>query len=395
MPNLSRRPSVGAQGSHLKHWDRTPRSTRTALFRQLALPDYLRLALTNEVDRPCPNSIPTPKPGPPARCARLRWTSALDVPLGDERHDADPATLELCARVAEMLGMEAALFLPSGTMCNEIAIAVHTRPGDEVICTRESHIIFAESGGPAALSGVMMHPLDGERGMLTADQVAAAIRPRSAHAPRSRLLVAEQTANLAGGAVWPVGQLNAVAQVAKDAGLATHLDGARLLNAQVATGIPAADYARGFDSAWIAFTKGLGCPVGAVLAGSRDFVAEAWLLKRRWGGAMRQTGVLTAMCLYALDHHVARLAEDHALARSIAERLEELAIIERVLPAETNIVIADLTDAAPTARDVARHLADRDVTVTVVGERRLRIVTHLDVEPADADALIAALRLVG
>lgn len=325
------------------------------------------------------------------RPTRAMREAALDVPLGDERHDADPSTSQLCARVADMLGMDAALFLPSGTMCNEIAIAVHTRPGDEVICTRESHIIFAESGGPAALSGVMMHPIDSARGMLTTDQLNAAIRPRSAHAPRSRLLVAEQTANLAGGAIWPLDQLNDVASAAREAGLATHLDGARILNAQVATGIPAAEYARGFDSAWIAFTKGLGCPVGAVLAGSRDFVADAWLLKRRWGGAMRQTGVLTAMCLYALDHHVTRLAEDHALARTIAERVVELPIITRVLPVETNIVIADLADRAPDARETARQLREKDVTVTVVGSRRLRIVTHLEVGPADADALIAAL----
>ncbi|MBO6756111.1 MAG: threonine aldolase family protein [Roseibium sp.] len=328
------------------------------------------------------------------RPTRAMREAALTVDLGDERHDADPATLELCARVAELLGMDAALFLPSGTMCNEIAIAVHTRPGDEVICTRESHIIFAESGGPAALSGVMMCPVDGERGMLTPDQVRDHVRPRSAHAPRSRLLVAEQTANLAGGAVWPVDQLNAVAAAAKSAGLATHLDGARLLNAQVATGIPAADYARDFDSAWIAFTKGLGCPVGAVLAGSRAFIEDAWLLKRRWGGAMRQTGVLTAMCLYALDHHVARLADDHALAKSIGARLADLPAIEAVLPVDTNIVIADLAPSAPDARETARRLRERDVTVTVVGSRRLRIVTHLDVGPADGDALIAAMAAI-
>lgn len=325
------------------------------------------------------------------RPTRAMREAALEVPLGDERHDADPSTLDLCSRVAEMLGMEAALFLPSGTMCNEIAIAVHTRPGDEVICTRESHIIFAESGGPAALSGVMMHPIDGERGQMTPEQVAAAIRPRSAHAPRSRLLVAEQTANLAGGAIWPLEKLNTVASVAKEAGLATHLDGARILNAQVATGISAADYARGFDSAWVAFTKGLGCPVGAVLAGSREFVAEAWLLKRRWGGAMRQTGVLTAMCLYALDHHVARLAEDHTLAKSIGERLATLPAIKAVMPVETNIVIVDLAEQAPDARETALRLRQKNVTVTVVGSRRLRMVTHLDVGPADADALIAAL----
>jgi threonine aldolase len=322
---------------------------------------------------------------------RAMREAALDAPLGDERHDADPPTLELCARVADMLGMEAAVFLPSGTMCNEIAIAVHTRPGDEVICTRDSHIIFAESGGPAALSGVMMCPIDGARGMMTPQDVRASIRPRSAHAPRSRLLVAEQTANLAGGAVWPVDQLNAVAREAKTAGLATHLDGARILNAQVATGVSAAAYAKGFDSAWIAFTKGLGCPVGAVLAGSRDFIADAWLLKRRWGGAMRQTGVLTSMCLYALDHHVERLAEDHALAAFIAARLAGLPSIANILPVETNIVIADLADNAPDARATAQMLRERQVTVTVVGSRRLRIVTHLDVGREDAEALVNAM----
>lgn len=315
---------------------------------------------------------------------------ALEAPVGDERHDADPPTVELCERVAAMLGMEAAVFLPSGTMCNEIAIAVHTRPGDEVICTKESHIIFAESGGPAALSGVMMCPVDGTRGMLTPEDLSNNIRPLSAHAPRSRLLVAEQTANLAGGAVWPVSQLNDVAKAAKAAGLATHLDGARILNAQVATGVPAADYARDFDSAWIAFTKGLGCPVGAVLAGDRDFIKQAWLLKRRWGGAMRQTGVLTAMCLYALDHHVERLAEDHALAKIIGENLSQLPVISKVQPVETNIVIATLSDTAPDARETADILRSKGVTVTVVGKRRIRIVTHLDVGPEDANVLIGA-----
>lgn len=325
---------------------------------------------------------------------RAMREAALNVEVGDERHDDDPCTLELCERVADMLGMEAAVFLPSGTMCNEIAIAVHTKPGDEVICTRESHIIFAESGGPAALSGVMMSPIDGERGMFTPEELEAYIRPPSAHAPRSRLVVAEQTANLAGGAVWPVDQLNAVAKAAKSAGLATHLDAARILNAQVATGVLARDYARDFDSAWIAFTKGLACPVGAVLAGSRAFIDEAWLLKRRWGGAMRQTGVLTAMCLYALDNHVERLAEDHALAKMIGDRLQDLPAISNVLPVDTNIVIADLDPSAPDARETSRRLREMGVTVTVVGKRRLRIVTHLDVGPADAEALIDAMAKV-
>lgn len=325
------------------------------------------------------------------RPSRAMREAILDIEVGDERHDDDPSTNALCERVADMLGMERALFLPSGTMCNEIAIAVHCRPGDEVICTRESHIIFAESGGPAALAGVMMYPIDGARGMLTPAEVEAAIRPRSAHAPRSRLLCAEQTANLAGGAIWPLAQLQAVAATAKAAGVATHLDGARILNAQVATGIQAKDYACGFDSAWIAFTKGLGCPVGAVLAGSADFIQDAWLLKRRWGGAMRQTGVLTAMCLYALDHHVERLTQDHALAKSIASRLTDLPVIKDVLPVETNIVIANLNEVAPLARECADRLRARNVTITVVGARRIRIVTHMDVGAEDADALIDGL----
>jgi threonine aldolase len=328
------------------------------------------------------------------RPSRAMREAALTAPLGDERHNADPPTTELCARVADMLGMEAAVFLPSGTMCNEIAIAVHTRPGDEVICTRESHIIFAESGGPAALSGVMMCPIDGKNGMLTPAELAAHIRPASAHAPRSRLLLAEQTANLAGGAVWPVEQLKTVARDAKAAGLATHLDGARILNAQVATGIPAADYARDFDSAWIAFTKGLGCPVGAVLAGSKDFINDAWLIKRRWGGAMRQTGVLTAMCLYALDHNVERLAEDHALAQFIGAGLTGLPAVESILPIDTNIVMLTLAPSAPDARETARQLRQKKITVTVTGQRRLRIVTHMDVNQTSAQALIDAMAML-
>jgi threonine aldolase len=326
------------------------------------------------------------------RPSRAMREAALDAETGDERHDACPTTLELNRRVAELFGMEAAVFLPSGTMCNEIAIAVHTRPGDEVISARESHIIFAESGGPAALSGVMMHPLDADRGLFTAAQVEGAIRPPSSFAPRSRLVVTEQTSNLGGGALWPVEQLNAVAQTAKAHGLAAHLDGARVLNASVATGVPVADYARHHDSAWLAFTKGLGCPVGAVLAGSAAFIRDVWLLKRRWGGAMRQTGVLTAMCLYALDHHVERLAEDHAMARELGAGLAEAPIVKRVLPVETNIVVAELADAAPDADTVRARLAEQGVKVGKIGTRKLRLLTHLDATTEDARAAVAAVQ---
>ncbi len=326
------------------------------------------------------------------RPSRAMRESMLDAPVGDERHDDCPTTRALNTRVAEMFGMEAAVFMPSGTMCNEIAIAVHCSPGDEVICARESHVIFAESGGPAALSGVMINPIDGQRGMMTPDEVASSIRPNSSFAPRSRLVITEQTANLAGGAVWPVEQLNAVALLAREAGLAVHLDGARILNAVMATGISAADYARYHDSAWIAFTKGLGCPVGAVLAGSQEFINRAWLFKRRWGGAMRQTGVLAAMCLYALDNNVQRLKNDHAMAKNIADQLQGLSSISEVLPVETNIVMLKLADHMPDARTCAGSLKAAGVQVTPVGKDRIRIVTHLDVAKDGVDALITAMR---
>jgi threonine aldolase len=328
------------------------------------------------------------------RATRAMRESILDITLGDERHFEDPCTVEVCARVAEMLGMEAAVFLPSGTMCNEIAIAVHCQPGDEVICTRQSHIIFAESGGPAALSGVMMNPIDDELGMMTPDQVHNLIRPNSSFAPRSRLLITEQTSNLGGGSIWPAKQLSAVAATAKSFDLATHLDGARLMNAVVATGISAKAYAENYDSAWLGFTKGLGCPVGAVLAGSQEFINRAWLFKRRWGGAMRQTGVLTAMCLYALDHNVARLKDDHALALRIGNGLRELPMVAHMLPIDTNIVIFDVATIGPTARQIAALLKQQDIVITVVGAYRLRIVTHMDVDNKDGDLLIEAFRKV-
>jgi len=318
--------------------------------------------------------------------------AAMNVATGDERHAACPTTNMLLERVADMFGMEDAVFLPSGTMCNEIAIAVHTRPGDEVICARQSHVIFAESGGPAALSGVMMQPIDAERGLLTSEQIKAHVRPPSSFAPRSRLLVTEQTSNLGGGAIWPLEQLNEVAKTAQDLNLAVHLDGARILNAQVATGIPAKDFAKHHDSAWIAFTKGLGCPVGAVLAGSKEFIKEAWLYKRRWGGAMRQTGMLTAMCLYALDHHVERLSEDHALARHIADGIKDAPIVERLYPVDSNIVLMELAGETPDAAAQHKALKQADFQVTKVGTDRLRIVTHMDVGDAEANQLIDAIQ---
>ncbi|MEM9098768.1 MAG: threonine aldolase family protein [Pseudomonadota bacterium] len=322
---------------------------------------------------------------------RAMREAMLEAPVGDEQKDEDPTTRALCERVAELLGKEAAVFLPSGTMCNEIAIRVHCRPGDEIICERSCHVIGFEGGGPAALAGAMVHPLDGDRGRMTADQVRAAIRAPSRYGPRSRLLSVEQTANLAGGAVWPLAQLNEIAAVAKAHGLSTHMDGARLMNAVVASGLSAAEFATGYDSVWIDFTKGLGAPVGAMLAGSRDFIEEAWRFKQQMGGAMRQSGVLAAMANYALDHHVERMAEDHRRAREISGLLQELKRVTQVLPVESNIVIFDLAEEGPDAQALTKALHKAGVIVGPFGERRIRIVTHLDVDDVAVAALKSAL----
>jgi len=317
--------------------------------------------------------------------------SVLDAIVGDEQKGEDPTTEAFCARVAAWVGKEAAVFLPSGTMCNQIAIRVHLRPGEEIICERSSHIVSFEGGGPAATSGAMVHALDGERGMMTPEQVRAAIRPASRYMPTSRLLAVEQTANMAGGAVWPLDRIRAVAEVAKEAGLATHMDGARLANAVVASGIAAPQWTEGYDSCWLDFSKGLGAPVGAVLAGSRDFIEQAWFVKQQLGGAMRQSGVLAAMCLYALDHNIDRLAEDHALATAIADRIARLDKVSGVLPVETNIIIFDLAPDAPCAAELVALCAADGLVIGAFGERRIRVVTHLDVGTEAGDALCNCL----
>ena len=316
---------------------------------------------------------------------------ALGRSFGDEQKDEDPTTLELCERVARLLGKESAVFLPSGTMCNEIAIAVQTSPGDEILCDRSCHIINLEGGAPAAMSGVMVHPLDGKYGQFTEKDIMQALRPKSRHMPISRMLCAEQTVNLGGGAVWPLEKLDSVAQVAKKSGLSTHLDGARLLNACAKTGISAARYSREYDSCWIDFTKGLGAPVGAVLAGSSEFIEAAWRVKQRIGGAMRQSGVIASFCLYALENNVERLAEDHALATKISGSLGNLPGIVNILPVETNIIIADLAAGAPSAAELVSKLSEESIHIGVFGEKRIRIVTHLDVNTKAAGHLIEAL----
>jgi threonine aldolase len=329
----------------------------------------------------------TPTPG------MRRAIAAAEV--GDEQAMLDPTVNALCERVADLLGKEAAVYLPSGTMCNQIAARVHCRHGDEIILAASAHPFHAESGGPAALAGVMMRALEGPRGMFSAEQVRAAINsPAFRHSPRSRLLEVENTTNFGGGAVWPIGQIRAVTGVAKEHGLACHMDGARLMNAVVASGTSAANYAAPFDSVWIDFSKGLGAPVGAVLAGSRDFIHEAWRVKQQIGGAMRQAGIIAAACLYALDHHVERLADDHANARYLAEGLAEIPGID-LDPAtvETNIVWFDVRGRMSAAA-VSASLKEQGVLIGDYGPTRMRAVTHLDVDRDGIDAALDALRRI-
>lgn len=310
---------------------------------------------------------------------------------GDEQHFDDPTVAALCERMADMLGKEDAVYLPSGTMCNEIAILVHVRAGEEIIAHETAHIITSEGGGPAALAGAMIRPLAGPRGQFTAEQVAAAIRGKaSRYEPRSRLVEIEQTANLGGGAVWPLAQINAVADVAKANGLLLHMDGARLMNAVVAAGVSARDYAEKFDSVWVDFTKGLGAPLGAVLAGSKDFIAEAWRWKQKLGGSMRQAGIVAAGCLYALDHHIDRLAEDHANAKALARDLAQIPGVS-VVPPDTNLVFVTLDRQA---KPVAETLAAQGLWVSVMGTNVLRLCTHLDVTAAQCAEAAGMLRAV-
>ena len=316
------------------------------------------------------------------------------APVGDERAGEDPSVNALVERCAALLGKEAALYLPSGTMCNEIALAVHCRPGEEVICDATSHIIGYEGGGPAALAGVMINPIAGVRGLYSADQLREKIRADRPYAPRQRLVEVEQTSNLGGGAIWPLPTLNEVSDVAHAAGLSTHMDGARLLNACVAAGVDAADYARGFDSVWIDFSKGLGAPGGAVLAGTRGFVTEAERWKMRIGGAMRQSGIIAAACSYALDHNVERLADDHANAKRLADGLSDIDGLRiDAGGVETNLVYFDVIADGIDAEWLCAALLKRGVRMSQMGRHTVRAVTHLDVSRADIDTALAHVRV--
>ena len=331
------------------------------------------------------------RPGPEMRQAMAR------AEVGDEQRREDPTVNRLQDMVAELLGKEQALFLPSGTMCNQISFAVHCRQGDEVILDVTAHPFNSEAGGPA-LVGAQMRPLQGIRGIFTPAQVEAGVRPAEPYKPRSRAMSVEQVTNHGGGACWRLEQVRSVTAVAKQHGLACHLDGARLMNAVVATGTAARDFAEPFDSCWVDLSKGLGCPVGAVLAGSRGFIEAAWPWKHRLGGAMRQAGIIAAAGVYALEHNIERLAEDHANARALAVRLAAIPGIGLDPDlVESNIVIFDVAGTGLTPDQFMRRMeTEHGVLFSGNGPTTVRAVTHLDVDRKGVEyAAEAVERLLG
>ncbi|HEY0851965.1 MAG TPA: threonine aldolase family protein [Bradyrhizobium sp.] len=346
----------------------------------------------------------TPPPrdpkAPPVRINLLSDTQTRPTPgmreamakaeVGDEQIGDDPTVNALCERVADLLGKEAAVFMPSGTMCNVSATLVHCRPGDEILAHETAHIIAREGGAHAALGGFQITPLRGEDGQFSPETFKAALHPRSRYQPPQVLVSVEQTANIGGGTIWKKAALDEVVEIARANGMATHMDGARLLNATVATGISARDMTAGWDSAWIDFSKGLGAPIGGVIAGSHAFIDEVWRWKQRLGGSMRQAGVCAAACIFALDHHVDRLAEDHANARALARGLLQINGIEVQQP-ETNLVFFRPDGAGVSGEKMVAALRPRGVLLAMM-DGRIRACTHLDVTAAMIEEMIGHVR---
>lgn len=328
------------------------------------------------------DTVTKPTPG----MLKAMWAAEV----GDDVFREDPTINALEAKSAMLFGHEAALFCPSGTMANQIALKVHTRPLDEVICDETSHIYQYEVGGYAFHSGIGIQLLPGKNGVLEAHQVAAAIRPNQDWLPKSTLVVLENTCNKGGGSVYPLENIQAIRKVCQERGLALHMDGARIFNALAVSGDAPAVIGRELDSISVCLSKGLGAPVGSVLIGTQKFIAEARRVRKAMGGGMRQAGYLAAAGIYALDHHVVRLAEDHAHARILASTLETLDYVSGIRPVQTNIVIFDLVDTVTPAQLLA-YLEENGVKASAFGPKTIRFVTHLDVDRAMIETVMGVL----
>jgi threonine aldolase len=313
--------------------------------------------------------------------------------VGDEQKREDPTVLELERRAAALLGQEEAVYLPSATMANAIACRILTEPGDELLAEENSHILLSEQGGPAVHAGLVTRPIRTAAGRFSGSEIRALMRDRtSMHAARTRLVAVENTHNSSGGRYWRLDEIDDVATTARELDLRLHLDGARLLNAALAAGIPPAELGRRFDTVTLCLSKGLGCPLGALVATSSELVWKARRGKHLMGGAMRQAGVVAAAGLYGLDNNVATLADDHARARRLAEALSEAGVPVEFEQVETNFVQVDVGPLAMTCGEAMARLREEDVLLsTTVWPTRLRAVTHLDIDDDDIDAAIDAI----
>jgi threonine aldolase len=313
--------------------------------------------------------------------------------VGDDVFHEDPSVNRLEEKVAALLGKEAAVYVPSGTMSNQIGVKAHTQPGDELLCDVNCHIYNNEAGGPAALSGVMCRTIEGDFGVLDVTQLDGKVRGANEHHARTRLVCLENTHNKGGGRVYPLEKIQAISAWARRNGLAMHLDGARLWNAVVATGIPAKTWGEPFDSVSVCFSKGLGAPVGSALTGPREYVARARRVRKLFGGGMRQAGVIAAAALYALENHVERLAEDHRNARVVAQAIADTPGLRLSPPeVETNLIWFEVDPELGPAKAVAAALKERGVLVHIMGPQTLRACTHLDVSAAQAERAAEVMR---
>jgi threonine aldolase len=303
-----------------------------------------------------------------------------EAAVGDDVFGEDPTVNALQEKVASILGKEKAIFVPSGTMANQTAIKAHTEPGDEVLLEREAHIFNYETVAPAMLSHVQIYPIEGKHGVFTAEQVNRAIRPKAYYMPRTRLICVENTHNRAGGTIFPIDEIKRIRELALDVGIKMHLDGARLWNASVETGIPPREYARYFDSVSVCFSKGLGAPVGSALAGDAELIERVRRYRKIYGGGMRQAGIIAAGALYALEHNIPRLKEDHEKAKYLASEISRLPNLQVDLSTvQTNIVIIDVERTGKTPDEILGVLKASGVLLTLGTYTSVRAVTHLDV----------------
>ena len=325
------------------------------------------------------------------------WDAMRAAELGDDVLGDEPTVARLERTVADLLGKEAAVFVPSGTMANQLAIRTACGPGDEIVAHEDSHIIHYETGAPAALAGAMVRTVRGAGGLFTADDVRAAVRTPNVHHPVSRMLVVENTQNRGGGTVWPVAQFAACADAARAAGMHVHVDGARLFNAAVAGGYAARGFVAHADTVSVCFSKGLGCPVGSALVGPAAFLQRARRFRKMFGGGMRQSGLLAAAAIHALQHHVARLADDHANAKALARGIAGIAGLRPIVAPDatpTNMVFFDVDAAVGTGPELCAALEKQGVRMIALDPQRVRAVTHLDVDAAGIARAVEALRTV-